>query len=173
MKINSPSHIIHPTVLRPTHSNGNHLVKSPNPLHSVYSTEKDYDDQRFQHSCDTQDYGLEGGVKSPTNSSYYGDHSPNQNLNGVIGNIHLVRAKTEEVSSYDGHQLLKSSSLVHLGDELGMHHHHQHHISHDSNNNSSHNSSSESFLNLVPPPPHLAAELGRKCMAFNAEQVNI
>lgn len=111
-------------------------------------------------------------IKSPTNSSYYGEHSPN--LNGVIGNIHLVRAKTEDVvGPYEVHQMgLKSSSLAQLGEEMHVIHHHHNSHPHDSNNNSTHNSI-EPFLNIVPPPPHLAAELGRKCMAFNAEQVTI
>lgn len=159
--------------------NGNtNVLKSPNAIHtiptSVYATDKDYEDQRY-HSCDTQDYG--GGmeqqtIKSPTNSSYYGEHSPN--LNGVIGNIHLVRAKTEDVvGPYEVHQMgLKSSSLAQLGEEMHVIHHHHNSHPHDSNNNSTHNSI-EPFLNIVPPPPHLAAELGRKCMAFNAEQVTI
>ena len=85
----------------------------------------------------------------------------------MIGNIQLVRAKTEVVN-YEAHQMgIKSSALVHLGEEMGMHHHHQ-----DSNNNHHHHLGSEPFINIVPPPPHLAAELGRKCMAFNAEQVS-
>lgn len=157
------------SIVRPSLHNGHHQLKSPNSINTaVYTTDKEYEDQRFPHSCDTQDYAMDSEVKSPTNSSYYsGDHSPNQNLNGVIGNIHLVRAKTEEVS-YDGHQMAlksSSSSLLHLGEEMTRHQ--------DSNNNHQLNGS-EAFLTLVPPSPHLAAELGRKCsMAFNAEQVNI
>ena len=78
------------SVLRPPHMTGNpHLMKTSNaallPSATVtYSTEKDYEDQRYPHSsCDTQDYAMDGGggLKSPTNSSIYGDHSPNQTLN--------------------------------------------------------------------------------------------
>lgn len=144
----------------------------PSSKVAVYAcSEKDYDDRKVLQNCDTQDYVMNGGgvVKSPTSSSYYGDnhnHSPshNPNLNGVIGNIHFVRAKTEEVSSYEGHHLgMKPTSLqVHHEMDMVMHQ--------DANNN---NNNLEPFMNLVPPPPHLAAELGRKCMSFNAEQVNL
>lgn len=106
--------------------------------------------------------------KSPSEAYY---NTSDHNLNSVIGNIHLVRAKTDDIT-YDGHQLsMKASPLV-------AHHHHEdlQAMGHDSNNNdNSHHllhGSGETFLNLVPPPPHLAAELGRKCMTFNAEQVS-
>lgn len=165
-----------------------HDMKSPNSIHALtttlYAVDKEsYEDQqqRFQAQCDTLDYAMDNEVvKSPTNSSYYSDHRhhlspPNHAqppLNGVIGNIQLVRAKTEEVSSYnDPHLSLKSSATLghhlnhhHLGEEMLL--------QHDANNNNNNNIHGEPFLNLVPPPPHLAAELNRKCMGFNAEQVN-
>lgn len=115
----------------------------------------------MHQNCDSSDYGMDM-VKSPT---YYGD-SPSHNLNGVIGNIHLVRAKTDDMS-YDGHQMSLKPSLILANtgsqnilnpDTMSMHQ--------DANNNS------EPFLDLVPPPPHLVAELGRRCLAFNPEQVN-
>lgn len=151
--------------------NGN-LLKSPTSFYadptsksSLYAcSEKDYEDRKVHPSnCDTQDYVMNGGIKSP---SYYGDHSPNHNpnLNGVIGNIQFVRAKTEEVS-YDGHHLGMKPSALMQQHELDM----AMHQDANNNNNSGH---IEPFMNLVPPPPHLAAELGRKCMSFNAEQVN-
>lgn len=158
-------------VFRPSHMNGN-LLKSPTSFYadpttksSLYAcSEKDYEDRKVHPSnCDTQDYVMNGGIKSP---SYYGDHSPNHNpnLNGVIGNIQFVRAKTEEVS-YDGHHLGMKPSALMQQHELDM----AMHQDANNNNNSGH---IEPFMNLVPPPPHLAAELGRKCMSFNAEQVN-
>lgn len=161
------------------------------------SAEKDYEEhhhqsqlqqQRVVHqsSCDTSDYGGSGvelGKSPPTsgapNTNYY---SSSPNLNGMmLGNIHVVRAKTEDLASFDGHQMpLKPSALASLGsaqnilliggnggsggggganEDLSMH-------TSDSNNNHS-----EPFLSLIPPPPHVAAELGRRCLTFNNEQV--
>lgn len=177
-----------------THLNGT-LLKSSSYYadnlnkSSSYSstTDKDYEDphqqlRRHPPPCDTSDYlgsGLDLNKSSMTTGLNYYSSSPN--LNGLIGNIHVVRAKTEELSSYDAHQLslkptaLDSQNIVLLGgagegggsngtsnEDLSMN-------ANDSNNNINH---SEPFLSLVPPPPHVAAELGRRCLAFNNEQVS-
>lgn len=137
-------------------------MKSPTTFYGdtksiAYSvSEKDYDDERkVQVNCDTpEDYGMD--VQEGNSPPYLCDD--HHHIRGVISNVHLVHAKTEKLT-YERHQMeMKPSPLV--LDSLVM--------QQDTNNNNN----SESYLNLVPPPPHLAAELGRKCMSFNAEQVN-